>query len=392
MGRAHPPLTASRRSVLRGAGLSALGLTGVSALAGCGTSGAKVDQAECEATDVSAKQKVINFSNWPQYVDPNNKKGTSTLQTFTQDSGIQVNYDTGVNSNEEYFAKVSPLLKACSNLDTDVFVVTDYMAAKMIDFGWIQPLDMAKMPNVEQNLLTSLKSPAWDPERVHSVPWQSGMTGICYNTELVGKPVRSFEELLTRPDLKGRVTLLSEMRDTMLFALLAAGHNPDDFTSAQYDKALTIVQRAVDAQQIRQFTGNDYIKSLQSGDVVACEAWSGDIWQLGGKFTWVPAEEGISFWTDNMLVPNPATHKANVEQMMNFYYDPVNAAKLAAWNYYVSPVQGAKDEMGQFDKSAVQNPLIFPPPSWQERFYGFMPLTQQEETDYLAKFNQVMGG
>ena len=64
-------------------------------------------------------------------------------------------------------------------------------------------------------------------------------------------------------------------------------------------------------------------------------------------------------WTDNMVVPNKATHKANVETMMNFYYDPVNAAKLAAWNYYLCPVAGAQDEIAQFDKSAVDSPFIF---------------------------------
>ena len=99
------------------------------------------------------------------------------------------------------------------------------MAARMIELGWIQKLDHANMPNVDANLIDFLKSPDWDPNRDYSVPWQSGMTGICYNSELTD-PVTSFEELLTRPDLKGKVELLTEMRDTMLLPAAHAGQRP----------------------------------------------------------------------------------------------------------------------------------------------------------------------
>ncbi len=170
------------------------------------------------------------FSNWIGYVDPVKAKDTSTLEKFQQESGITVDYKNGdVNDNETFFSKVSPQLQDCRSTGRDAFVVTDYMAARMIELGWIQKLDHANMPNVEANLIDFLKSPDWDPEREYSVPWQSGMTGICYNSELTD-PVSSFEELLTRPDLKGKIDLLSEMRDTMLFLLLMEGSDPSDFS------------------------------------------------------------------------------------------------------------------------------------------------------------------
>ncbi len=382
-----------RRSFLRGASLTAMAVGVPGLLSACGTQGAKVDAGSCTSTDKSQTEKTLTFSNWIGYIDPIKKKNSS-LSRFEDETGITVDYKNGdVNDNEQFFAKVSPQLQDCRSTDRDVFVVTDWMAARMIDLGWIQKLDHAKMPNVDANLLQSLKSPSWDPNRDYSVPWQSGMTGICYNSELTD-PVTSFKDLLTRPDLKGKVELLTEMRDTMLFMLLMNDSNPEDFSNDEYAAAISSLQGYVDNGQIRRFAGNDYIDDMKSGDIVACEAWSGDVINLlgGGKYKWVPPSEGFAIWTDNMLVPNQAEHKANVEELMNFYYDPVNAAQLAAWNYYLCPVQGAQDEIAQYDKSAVHSDFIFPSAQTLDSGYQFMPLSDTQERDFQRQFNEVMGG
>ena len=384
----------SRRGFLRGAGLSAAALSGSSLLAACGTEGAQVAAGSCKSTDLSSKEKELVFSNWIGYIDPAKASDTSTLEKFQEESGITVDYRNGdVNDNETFFAKVSPQLQGCKATGRDAFVVTDYMAARMIELGWIQKLDHANMPNVEANLIDFLKSPDWDPKREYSVPWQSGMTGICYNSELTD-PVTSFEELLTRPDLKGKIDLLSEMRDTMLFLLLMEGADPSDFSDTDYAAAIESLKGFVDSGQVRRFAGNDYVDDMKSGDVVACEAWSGDVINLlgGGKYKWVPPEEGFAIWTDNVLVPNKAEHKANVETMMDFYYDPVNAAKLSAWNYYFCPVAGAQQEIGQFDKSAVNSDFIFLDDKTLDTGFQFMSLSDEHETTYQRQFNEVMSG
>ena len=384
----------SRRSFLRSSGMAAMALGSSSLLAACGTEGAQIESGECQSTDLSDEEKQIVFSNWIGYVDPVKPADTSTLEKFQQDTGITVEYQNGdVNDNETFFAKVSPQLQACRSTGRDVFVVTDYMAARMIELGWIQKLDHSNMPNVDANLIDFLKSPDWDPNRDYSVPWQSGMTGICYNSELTS-PVKSFEELLTRPDLKGKVELLTEMRDTMLFLLLMEGADPEDFSADEFTAGIERLQGFVENGHIRRFAGNDYIDDMKSGDIVACEAWSGDVINLlgGGKYKWIPPEEGFAIWTDNMLVPNKAEHKTNVETMMDFYYDPVNAAKLSAWNYYFCPVAGAQEEIAQYDKSAASSEFIFVDDQTLESGYMFMALNDDQETTYQRQFNEVISG
>ncbi len=383
----------SRRSFVQGASLSALAVGGTSLLSACGTDSAKVAQAECQSTDLSSEEQEINFSNWIGYVDPVKKEDVSTLEKFEEQTGIVVDYEADVNDNASFFAKVSPQLQDCKSTGRDVFVLTDWMAAKMIDLGWIQKLDHSNMPNVSANIIDFLKAPDWDPNRDYSVPWQSGMTGICYNSELTD-PVLSFEELLTRPDLKGKVELLTEMRDTMAFMLLLQGSDPEDFTDEEFTEAISVLDGFVQNGQVRRFSGNDYVDDMKSGDIVACEAWSGDVINLlgGGKYKWIPPEEGFALWTDNMLVPIQAEHKTNVEKLMNFYYDPVNAAKLSAWNYYFCPVAGAQEEIGQYDKSAVNSKYIFLDDETLAKGSSFMTLSEEQSQSYQQQFNEVQGG
>ena len=150
----------SRRTLMRGAGVSALALSSTGWLAACGTEGAKVEADTCVSTDLSDKEKTIVFSNWIGYLDPINRPDTSTMEKFQQETGITVDYKNGdVNDNETFFAKVSPQLQDCKSTGRDVFVVTDWMAARMIDLGWIQKLDHANMPNVDANLIDFLKAP-----------------------------------------------------------------------------------------------------------------------------------------------------------------------------------------------------------------------------------------
>jgi spermidine/putrescine transport system substrate-binding protein len=390
----------SRRGFLRGAGLAGLGLGAPGLLSACGTKAAKQTADSCVSKDLSASQKTLHFSNWPLYIDEKKvkqggKKVTinPTLQAFEKQTGIKVDYVTDVNDNHEFFGIVRNQLADCQATGRDMFVLTDYMAGRMVDLGWIQKLDKAKIPNVTANLSKNLLHPSWDKSREYSAPWQSGLTGIAYNAKLT-KEVKSFEELLTRPDLKGKMTLLSEMQDTMIFMLLLDGSDPENFTADEFGSAIDRLDKVVKSGQVRSFTGNEYAQDLAKGNILACEAWSGDVIQLqfdNPDIKFVAPEEGLSFWSDNMLVPNKATHKANAEKLMNYYYEPEVAAKVAAWVNYICPVEGAKQAMEKVDPSLVDNTLIFPDEDMLKKTYDLMALTEKEDQEYQRQFASVIG-
>jgi spermidine/putrescine transport system substrate-binding protein len=384
----------SRRTFLKGAGVTAFGLGSAAVLPLFGTPSAVQDPAKCRATDLSASDKRLIVSNWPAYLDEAEDGETNTLQDFEKATGIKVDYTDDVSDNADFFAKVRNQLGDCQPIGRDLMMLTDWMAARMITLGWVQPLDRANVPNLHKNLIPALQGRQWDKDRTYSAPWQSGLTGIAYNAKLT-KEVRSFEELLSRPDLKGKITLLSEMRDTMAFMLKVTGGNPDEFTDDEWGNAIDRLRKAVRAGQVRAFTGNEYIQDLTAGNIVACEAWSGDVLQAqfdNPDIKFVVPEEGLSLWSDNMQVPNNAEHKANAEKWINYYYEPAVAAKLAAWVNYICPVEGAREEMEKIDDSLVDNPLIFPSEKDLENTFDFMVLDDQQTKVYEGDWSDVTGG
>lgn len=382
----------SRRTALKtGAGV-AFGAASLGVLPLFGTPDRKQDPTKCRTRDLSASEKRLIVSNWPGYMDEDEDGSPSTLTMFQERTGIKVDYTADVNDNLEFFAKVVNQLGSCTSSKRDLFMLTDWMAARMIQVGWIQPLDKAKVPNLHTNLIDSLAHVGWDEDRSYSAPWQSGLTGIAYNKSKV-KEVRSFDELLTRPDLKGRISLLTEMRDTMGLLLLAEGADPSKFTDSEWDNAIDRLRKVRRDGQIRAFTGNEYIQDLSAGNILACEAWSGDVAAAENEdLVFVAPEEGQMIWADNMLIPNLATHQGNAEEWINFYYEPEIAAKLASFVWYICPVKGAQEAMEKINPDLVDNPLIFPTEESLATTHAFMALEEFQIRAYEGDFADVIGG
>ncbi|GAA2379010.1 ABC transporter substrate-binding protein [Catellatospora methionotrophica] len=392
--------TPSRRRVLRGAlGGGALAATG-GILAACSPKGLEPQtgastRAACTAADLSASERAVSFGNWVQYLDVDDSDATRhpTLAAFKARTGIDVSYTEDINDNNEYYGKIRAQLAACQPVDRDIVVFSDWMVNKFLRNGFAQELDPAKTPNYRRNLLPSLKARPYDTELRYAVPWQSGLTGFAVNTR-VAKEVRTVDELLTRPDLKGRVTVSMEMPDTMGLLIASLGRDPAAFTPEDFDAALEKLRQAVESGQIRRFTGNEYVQDLAKGDVAAAIAWSGDALQLNiedSKIKFVSPDEGLLIWSDAAVIPVTATHASNAMALLDHYYDPKIAAEVAAWVNYVCPVAGAQDEMVKIDPDLAENKLIFPDEAMLAGVKAFAPLGESEERDYHAKFSAVMG-
>ncbi|MET9804732.1 spermidine/putrescine ABC transporter substrate-binding protein [Streptomyces sp. NPDC006368] len=386
----------TRRSLLRASGVGALTLGGIAGLGACGIPPAKREGEGPASTDHSAKEKQLNFSNWTQYIDiSDDEKSRPTLEAFTKRTGIKVRYTEDVNDNVEFFGKIQPQLAAGQDTGRDLICVTDWLAARIIRLGWAQKLDAANLPHAYANLSAQFRSPDWDPGRAHSYPWTGISTVIAYNTKATGgRKVDSVTQMLDDPRLKGRVAFLSEMRDSVGMTLLDMGKDPGAFTGADYDAAVGRLQKGVDTQQIRRFTGNDYTGDLNKGDIAACLAWAGDVIQLQAdnpdiKFA-IPSAGYITS-SDNLLVPTQARHKTNAEKLIDYYYELPNAARLAAYINYVCPVEGVREELARIDPALASNTLILPDKAMAAKSRAFRSLSSEEESAYEEKFAKLIG-
>jgi spermidine/putrescine transport system substrate-binding protein len=335
----------------------------------------------------------IVFSNWPYYMDINNKtKRHPSLDLFTKQTGIRVKYIEDVNDNAPFFGKIQAQLAHGKSTGRDIIVMTDNSPypALLIKKGWVEKLDKKALPNIK-NLVPNLAHPAWDPNRDYSLPWQSGMTGIAYNEKLT-KPITTINQLLTDPKLKGKVTVLSNFGDTVGMVALANGDNPAKIDDASFGRVIAKLKKGKTSGQIRQFTGNDYGGMLAKGDIIAAIAWSGDVVQLQAdnkhlKFVLPP--DGGMIWTDNMLIPKGGNaHLASM--LMNFYYSPKIAAMLEDYVNYVCPVKGADKVLLKSDPAVAKNPLIFPPAAWRAKLHLIDP-NSLFNADYKTQWQHLLG-
>ncbi|MFD4220398.1 ABC transporter substrate-binding protein [Streptomyces griseus] len=386
----------TRRSLLRASGMGALAIGGIATLGACGIPPAGRAEGAAAADDHSAKEKVVNFSNWTEYMDVSeDEKSRPTLEAFTKRTGIRVKYTEDINDNVEFFGKIKPQLAAGQDTGRDLICVTDWLAARIIRLGWAQKLDASNLPHAFANVSAQFRSPDWDPGRAYSYPWTGIPTVIAYNKKATGgRKVDSVTQLLDDPKLKGRVSFLSEMRDSVGMTLLDQGKDPGKFTDADFDGAIGRLQKAVDKKQIRRFTGNDYTADLSKGDIAACVAWAGDIIQLQADnpdIEYAIPAAGYITSSDSLLVPAQARHKTNAEKLIDYYYEPPVAAQLAAYINYVCPVDGVREELARIDESMASNTLILPDKEMAAKSRSFRSLSTEEETAYEEKFAQLIG-
>jgi spermidine/putrescine transport system substrate-binding protein len=382
-----------RRAVASGSILTLSGLVEACG-GGGGIKGATASKKAAAATPVKkVLAGTLTFSNWPLYIDVDKRKQHPSLQGFTKRTKVKVAYTEDINDNESFFGKIEGPLSHGQSVHRDLIVMTDAsgLPARMIELGWLEKLYKPAIPNIT-NLLPAQQHPQWDPQREYSLPWQSGMTGIGYDPNKVGGELTSVADLLENKKLKGKVTLLTELGDTIGLVMAANGDDPAHVTPATFKKAADRIQKAVKSGQVRQFTGNDYAPLLAKGDVWACFAWSGDMVQLHADhpgLKWNLPDTGGMIWTDNMLIPKGGDI-FTASTFMNYYYEPAVAALVEAYLNYICPVLGADKVLAKTDPSVAKNTLIFPTQQMLSNTHQIDPKAVNNQT-YKQQFQTLIG-
>ena len=355
--RAHAA-TATR---IKGLVLVLLAIGASVALGACSNLGAGgLDGPVATAEAAGKPSGELTISNWPAYIDKD------TVPDFEAESGLSVDYIEDVNDNNEFFSKLQPSLQNSDPAGRSMFVVTDWMAKKMYDLGYLQNFDKNQIPEVNENMVPTARHPDFDPERQFSAPWQSGMTGLVVNTA-EAPDVTSINDIFD-PKYAGRVTVLSEMRDTVPLVMKAEGIDPADASADDWHDAIQKLRDAVASGQIVGVTGNSYINDMARGDVVVAIGWSGDAVQLQADnpdIKFVMPDEGCILWSDNMVIPVGAPNPGAAYAFLNYVYTPQNQAQIEAYDNYTVPVSGVQQIFQKTDPELARSKLIFPTAQYQ---------------------------
>lgn len=377
----------NRRQLLRGAAVGAAG-AGAMGLASCATGGGGGGGGDG-----------IIWGNWTYYLDFDEETATNpTLEAFIEEAGFNVDYVEDIDDNNTFYGKIKDALELGQFTGYDVITMTDWMNSRLIEAEQIQEFDYANLDNVTNNLLDSeWEALGEDPGRKLTIPWQLPTTGWAWNKEAFPNGLHELDDLLD-PALKGKVQVLSEMRDTIGLIMAGQGVDPSgDWGDTEFDNALAWLQDGLDSGQINNIKGNDYTQDLETGTMLAGFVWTGDVvmmnYDLDDQWGVEIPEFGGMIARDSFTVPNGTTaeHKEKVEQLINYYYQPEVAAEVAAYVAYVTPVKGAQEAMQDIDPDQVDNPAIFPTEDDWMHLKQFRTLTPEEQNKYSSAFQSALG-
>jgi len=251
----------------------------------------------------------LRISNWPLYM------ADGFVAAFQTASGLTVDYKENFNDNEEWFAKNKEPLSRKQDIGADLVVPSEFMASRLIGLGWLNPISESRWTN-QKNMRADLLNSKADPGRKYTAPYMSGMVGIAYNRAVTGRDLTKVEDMWD-PAFKGKVSLLSDMRDGLGMFLMAQGHSPESPTLETVQKAVDWIKEQKDKGQIRRFTGNDYADDLAAGNVIAAQAYSGDVVQLqkdNPDLKFAIPETGSNTFVDTMVIPYTTQNQKAAEE------------------------------------------------------------------------------
>lgn len=292
-----------------------------------------------------AKRKgTLNFYGWSEYIPQ------SVLDDFTAETGIRVNYET-FSSGEEMLAK---LLAGRGRYD--LIQPSDYIAEALIKAGQLQPLDLAKLPNLK-NILPEYLNMPHDPEQKFTVPYMTGTVGIVVNTDKVKEPITGYADLFAA-NHAGRIVVLDDGRELAVAALYALGKDLNDFSPENLEAIRPIL--ATWFGRVKLFDSDSPKTALLGGDVDLGLVWGGEaaiLWNEDKKFQYVLPKEGAHLFVDLMAIPLRARNVENAHLFIDYLLRP-EVSKLISDEFPYTNPNGAARKL--LSPEQLANPASYP--------------------------------
>lgn len=372
----------SRRTFLAGGAAF-----GAAALAGC------TNNSSTTSFDLGSASE-LRILNWPDYVDIDEDGGFGTVTRFGSEQTVRMQYDPAWEDNVSGFEIIEPALSSGSQLPYDIVVPTYWLAGRLIERGWVEPIPLEIVPN-HVNIDPAYLTIDFDRGARFQMPWQAGITGVAYNTNQIEPgQIESVADFFA---LDGQIALIAEMREAIPFGMILNGDDPSRPTFETAEAGLLRISEAKDAGKIAAFTFNEFADLLTAGTVAAAMAWSGDTVQLQAaapNIEFVVPADGAVRWFDTMIIAAGSPNVAAAGAWMNYVYDPTNAALITNWVQYISPVVGVQDALDDLGGDAAQlasNPILFPDDATKRRLFTWGGLPEAEEDEIEARFLEIAG-
>ena len=313
-------------------------------------------------------QVVLNVYNWGDYIDED------IFDTFEEETGIKVNYET-FSTNEEMYTKIKN-----GGTKYDIAIPSDYMIEKMIREEMLEPVDLNKVPNYA-NIDDQYKNLSFDPDNAYSVPYFWGTVGIVYNTELIENPITSWADLWD-PQYTDLFTMVDSQRDSIMVALKKLGYsmNTKNMDELEAAKQALIEQKPL----VLAYVGDNVKDMLISEEAAMGVVWSGEastVIQEYPQFEYVLPKEGSNLWVDSIVIPKGAEHIDAAHEFIDFLCRGDIGFKNAD---YVGYSTCNTETLKLIDPSLYDTTYAYPKSEWVKGFEIF-----EDPGDFITEYDRI---
>jgi spermidine/putrescine transport system substrate-binding protein len=294
--------------------------------------GPTVTNTQAPVVSSSAEKSELFVYTWADYIKP------ELVQRFEKENNCRVTIDT-FDSNEAMYSK----LKSGAT-GYDIITPSSYMVTLLKKQGMIIDLDHAKIPNIS-NIDPDYLKLSFDPEMKHSVPYMFSVTGIGY----LKSKVRDFKSswgIFGRKDLKGRMTMLNDMRETIGAALKFLGKSINSTDEKDLEAAKTVVIGW--KKNLAKFENEQYKTGLASSEFYVVHGYGGDLMQVQSEnndIEFAIPEEGTSVCFDDLVITKMAENVELAYKFINFLHDPQVASENTEFIKYLCPNKASYDKL-----------------------------------------------
>jgi len=311
---------------------------------------------------------VLNVFNWGDYID------ASVLESFTEETGIKINYET-YPSNEDMYLKIKS-----GGTQYDVIFPSDYMLEKMAKEELLEKIDLEQIPNFE-HIGETFKNPKYDLTNDYSVPYTWGTVGIMYNSDMISETVDSWD-ILWDEKYSGQILMYDSQRDSLMVALKKLGYSMNTKNIEELNEArdLLIKQKPL----VLAYAGDDGKGMIEQGEAAMFVTYSGDAMEIVDAYDYINyaiPKEGTNIWYDCMAIPKGSENIDAAHQFINYLSKPEIALKNFEYLLYST---ANKTALESIDPEYLEMDAVNPNLSKLENSEVF-----HDPGNFIEEFNRV---
>jgi spermidine/putrescine transport system substrate-binding protein len=314
--------------------------------------------AACAPREPAMPKELILY-NWVEYMPQ------SVMDAFTKQYGITIKY-VAYESQEEVPVNIE------SGRVYDLVVLGPEFIPQLAEKNLLKPIDYRQVPNFKY-VSANFRDLAFDPGNKYSIPFHWGTTGILVRTDLVERPIASWNDLWD-PAFTGRVGIWPIARSLIPITLKTLGYSSNSEDEAELEQARRKLMELKPNAVMISNLNSTVVPMLESGDVEIAYGWAYDAilaQESSLPIEYIIPEEGTVLWTDHFFIPANAKNPQGAELFLNFILQPEIAAQIVNESYYPMAVDGTENFVLP---EILGNTVIFPDDAQMQKAEITLPI------------------